>query len=255
MEYLRHLSKSDLLSLLTICREARTIRKPNQLQNYLQKLKKVMLFDSALSVYINKECIETRKSPICFYHTLDFSSELFQEYINGRYYEKSSVCNAILANWMPQHWETSWKKDTLGKGRISMQLVKSYGYLDGWTSAIYHKSQSTFSAFSFAGKRVEKDRRTAAILRYISPHFAESLRGIHNSSLIKQKTIKHLKVTKREVEVLKWIEQGKSTWDVSVILNCSERVIKYHVKNLMEKLSAQNRTHAVAIALRQGLID
>lgn len=66
--------------------------------------------------------------------------------------------------------------------------------------------------------------------------------------------MKRLKVTKREVEVLKWLAQGKSTWEVSVILNRSESVIKYHVTNLMEKLYAQNRTHAVAIALRQGLI-
>ena len=255
MEYLKNLSKCDLVSLLTVCREIRAIGKPNQLQNCLQELKEMILFEGALCVYISKEDIETRKPPTCFYHTLDFSVELFQKYINGRYYEKSSVCRALFDNWMPQHWKTTWKKDTLGKGRLSMQLVKSYGYLDGWTSAIYHKSQSTLSVFTFAGKKVEKDRRTASILRCLSPHFAESLRGIHYSSFKKQKTINHLKVTKREVEILKWLEQGKSTWDVSVILNRSERVIKYHVTNLMEKLSAQNRTHAVAIALRRGLID
>ena len=136
-----------------------------------------------------------------------------------------------------------------------MKLVKSYGYLDGWTSAIYPKSHSALSAFTFAGKKAEKDQRTEAILNCLSPHFAESLRFIHNSSYIKQKAHTQLKVTKREVEILKWLEQGKSTWDVSIILNRSERVIKYHVTNLMKKLSAQNRTHAVAIAIHQGLID
>ena len=215
----------------------------------------MILFDVALSVYIDKEDIEKRQSPNCFYHTLDFSGELFQKYLNGRYYEKSSVFQAIFANWQPQHWKTSWDKDILGKGRLSMQLVNSYGYLDGWTSAVYHKRHSALSAFSFAGKKVEKDQRTAAILSCVSPHFAESLKGLHNSSLEKQKAIKHLKVTKREMEILRWLEEGKSTWEVSVILNRSERVIKYHVTNLMEKLSAQNRTHAVAIAIRQGLID
>lgn len=255
MEYLKHLSKRDLISLLTICQEARTVRKPNQLQNCLQKLKTMILFDAALSVYIDKEDLDKCKSPNFFYHILDFSVELFQKYIKGRYYERSSVFQDLFTNWLPQHWKTSWDRDTLGKGRLPMQLVKSYGYLDGWTSAIYHESHSAMSAFIFAGKKVEKDQRTVAILSCLSPHFAESLRGIHNSSFIKQKAINHLKVTKREVEVLKWLEQGKSTWDVSVILNRSERVIKYHVTNLMEKLSAQNRTHAVAIAIRKGLID
>lgn len=255
MKYLNHLSKRDLISLLSICREARNVKNPEQFQVCLQKLKTMMLFDGALSVYMDKEDIEKGRLPYCFYHTLDFSSELFKEYINGRYYEKSSVFQAIFADWRPQHWKTLWDSDTLGKGRLSMQLVKSYGYLDGWTSAVYHKSHSALSAFIFAGQKAEKDQRTEAILSCLSPHFAESLKSIHGSRLVKQKANKHLKVTRREVEVLKWLEQGKSTWDVSVILNRSEGVIKYHVANLMEKLSAQNRTHAVAIAIRQGLID
>lgn len=255
MEYLKHLSKRDLISLLTICHEARKVRNPRQLENCLQKLNSMILFDGALSVYIDKEDIDKRRPPNHIYHTLNFSGELSQKYISGRYYEKSSVCEAIFDNWLPQHWKTSWDRDTLGKGRHSMQLVKSYGYLDGWTTAVYHKRYSTLSAFTFAGRKAEKDLRTAAILSCLSLHFAESLRGIYGSGFIERKAIKRSKVTQREVEVLKWLAQGKSTWEVSVILNRSESVIKYHVTNLMEKLYAQNRTHAVAIALRQGLID
>lgn len=255
MEYLKHLSKRDLIALFSICHEAKTVRKPYQLRNCLQKLETMILFDGVLSVYIGKEDIEKRRPPNCFYNTLNFSGELFHKYMNGRHYEKSSVCQAILASWRPQHWKTSWARDTSGKGRVSMQLVKSYGYLDGWTTAVYHRRLSTLSSFTFAGKKAEKNKRTAAFLNCLSPHLAESLNDIYSSSFIKQKAIKHLKLTKREVEVLKWLAQGKSTWDVSVILNRSESVIKYHVTNLMERLSAQNRAHAVAIALRQGLID
>jgi DNA-binding CsgD family transcriptional regulator len=254
MEYLKHLSKHDLISMLTICDEARKVRNPHQLENCLQKLKSMILFDGALSVYIDKEDIEKHRSPNHIYHISGFSNELSHKYITGRYYENSSVCQAMLASWLPQHWQTSWDRDTLGRGRRSMQLVKSYGYLDGWTTGVYHKSHSALSAFTFAGRKAEKNRRTEAFLSCLSPHFAESLRGIYGSRFIKQKAMKRLKVTKREVEVLKWLAQGKSTWEVSVILNRSESVIKYHVTNLMEKLYAQNRSHAVAIALRQGLI-
>jgi DNA-binding CsgD family transcriptional regulator len=255
MEYLKHLSKHDLISMLTICDEARKVRNPHQLENCLQKLKSMILFDGALIVYIDNDDIANRRPPNYIYHALDFSSELFRKYISGRYYEKSSVCQAIFANWLPQHWRTSWGKDTLGIGRLSMQLVRSYGYLDGWTTAVCHKSRSTLSSFTFAGKKAEKDQRTEAFLSCLSPHLAESLKDIYGSSLIKRKATKHSKITRREVEVLKWLSQGKSTWEVSVILNRSESVIKYHVTNLMEKLYAQNRTHAVAIALRLGLID
>jgi PAS domain S-box-containing protein len=58
----------------------------------------------------------------------------------------------------------------------------------------------------------------------------------------------------REKEILTWVMQGKSTWDISTILKISERTVKFHVENVMKKLSAVNRTQAVAIALRDKLI-
>lgn len=59
----------------------------------------------------------------------------------------------------------------------------------------------------------------------------------------------------REKEVLAWLKKGKSSWDIAVILGISERTVNYHVKNIMQKLNAVSRTHAVAVAMEQGLIE
>ncbi|MDD2319375.1 MAG: helix-turn-helix transcriptional regulator [Geobacteraceae bacterium] len=59
----------------------------------------------------------------------------------------------------------------------------------------------------------------------------------------------------REKDVLNWLKQGKSSWDISAILGISERTVNYHVYNIMEKLEAVNRPQALAIALRLGLIE
>ncbi len=61
-------------------------------------------------------------------------------------------------------------------------------------------------------------------------------------------------LTPREKEVLNWIKQGKSTWDLSLILGVSENTIKFHVKAILQKLDAVSRVQAVAIAIEQGLI-
>jgi DNA-binding CsgD family transcriptional regulator len=105
-----------------------------------------------------------------------------------------------------------------------------------------------------AGKKVETDQRTVAILKYLAPHFTESQRSISYSELRKHKTHQLYKLTPRELEVLKWLSDGKSTWDISIIFQRSQRVVKWHVNNILQKLGAQNRTHAVAIAMRQGLV-
>jgi len=47
---------------------------------------------------------------------------------------------------------------------------------------------------------------------------------------------------------------GKSTKDIAAILEVSERTIKFHIDNIMKKLDAENRTHAVAIVLGEKLM-
>ena len=58
----------------------------------------------------------------------------------------------------------------------------------------------------------------------------------------------------REAEVLGWAMQGKTNWEISVILSVSERTVKFHVRNAMTKLHSRSRAQAVAVALRLGLI-
>ncbi|WP_349971914.1 LuxR family transcriptional regulator [Pseudomonas caspiana] len=74
---------------------------------------------------------------------------------------------------------------------------------------------------------------------------------------------KHLKIsdkqicslTLRESEVLKWSGVGKTTWEMSYILGCSERTINYHIANASRKLGSFSRQQAVGVALAQGLIS
>jgi LuxR family quorum sensing-dependent transcriptional regulator len=62
-------------------------------------------------------------------------------------------------------------------------------------------------------------------------------------------------LTARELEVLKWAACGKSAWEIGEILNISKRTADEHAQTGMRKLGAANRTQAVAIALRERLIE
>ncbi len=61
-------------------------------------------------------------------------------------------------------------------------------------------------------------------------------------------------LTPREVEVLRWLRKGKTSWDISVILMISERTVNYHVGNIMQKLDVTNRMQAVSEAANRELI-
>jgi DNA-binding CsgD family transcriptional regulator len=58
----------------------------------------------------------------------------------------------------------------------------------------------------------------------------------------------------REVEILSLASHGKTAPEMSAALTISERTVAFHINNIVEKLGASNKTHAVALALRQGLI-
>lgn len=59
----------------------------------------------------------------------------------------------------------------------------------------------------------------------------------------------------RQKECLRWTAQGKSSWDISRILNISENTVNFHVKNAMRKLETSSRTAAAIKAMQLGLID
>ena len=62
-------------------------------------------------------------------------------------------------------------------------------------------------------------------------------------------------LTAREVEVLQQVSGGNRNRDIAGILHISEETVKVHVKHIMEKLGARDRTQAIAIAVRRGIIQ
>jgi DNA-binding NarL/FixJ family response regulator len=63
------------------------------------------------------------------------------------------------------------------------------------------------------------------------------------------------KLTHRQREILQLLANGESTTVAARELDLSEETVKTHIKTALARLGARNRTHAVAIALRECLID
>lgn len=62
-------------------------------------------------------------------------------------------------------------------------------------------------------------------------------------------------LTEREIAVLRHVAEGNRNRDIAEKLFISEETVKVHVKHIMDKLGASDRTQAVAIALRRGIIQ
>ena len=62
-------------------------------------------------------------------------------------------------------------------------------------------------------------------------------------------------LTAREIEVLRRVAAGKSNKLIGAELDISEGTVKAHMKSILPKLDASDRTHAVTIALKRGILD
>ena len=79
----------------------------------------------------------------------------------------------------------------------------------------------------------------------------------HISNEVAAQLMEHLgaeTLSKREVEVLQKVAAGNRNSDIAALLFISEETVKGHVKHIMEKLGASDRTDAVAIGIRRGFI-
>jgi len=61
-------------------------------------------------------------------------------------------------------------------------------------------------------------------------------------------------LTARELEVLRLIQEGHKNKQIADKLSISENTVNFHIKNLVDKLGANDRTHAVTIAVRRGML-
>ena len=91
----------------------------------------------------------------------------------------------------------------------------------------------------------------------------EGIRGVHAGKKripqeVANQVAEHLgeeTLSEREVEVLRRVAGGNRNRDIAEQLFISEETVKVHVKHIMEKLYASDRTQAVAIAVRRGIIQ
>ena len=82
--------------------------------------------------------------------------------------------------------------------------------------------------------------------------------GRHIPAAVAARLAEHLgenDLTSREVEVLELIRDGFRNKQIASRLAIAETTVNFHIKNLVEKLGANDRTHAVTIALRRGLLQ
>ena len=156
-----------------------------------------------------------------------------------------------FSNYSFQFWKNTYKRHIPAKQFL--HLAHDFGLNEGYTFGarpfgLCKKS----SPFSFSGQFKKYDPHIEAVLRIAVPHMHLAIFNILQEQ---ESSRNRALLTAREREVLEWVKQGKSSWDISGILGISERTVNFHIYNVMNKLEVVNRAQAVAVATNLGMIS
>jgi len=104
----------------------------------------------------------------------------------------------------------------------------------------------------------------AYLLKHMPPaEFLDTIRQVHTGrKKIPAEVAAHLAehfsdepLTSREIQVLRQIANGNRNRDIADVLSITEETVKVHIRHIMEKLGAADRTQAVTIGVRRGIIQ
>jgi LuxR family transcriptional regulator, quorum-sensing system regulator CviR len=169
-------------------------------------------------------------------------------YRKKRYWEIDPIIHAAMRQSGVHFWGDVYNQDSTDEEFL--EVSRGYGLKNGYTCLVRDVYEQSGLILSLAGPYEKYDLKTAYIVEKITPCLSQALDTIRR--LREAKKINAL--TKKEKEVLKWLYDGKTSWEIAIILNVSESTINFHISNIKSKLKVVSRCQAVAKAVHGGLV-
>jgi LuxR family quorum-sensing transcriptional regulator LasR len=188
-----------------------------------------------------------------FLHS-NYSQEWREHYESHKLHYVDPTVRHCMTSVLPLVWEP----DTFAqKDQVSMyEEASHFGMRSGITFPM-HGCNGEAGLISFATDMLPDQQFDERLMHYMADlslvrdyAFESSLKFIHARG--PAEPVPHL--TKRELEVLKWVMAGKSSWEISRITDCAEATINFHIANIRQKFGVNTRQQALVKAIALGII-
>jgi DNA-binding NarL/FixJ family response regulator len=122
---------------------------------------------------------------------------------------------------------------------------------------------TTYAGDVLAQRALKAGAKAYILKNHVRKDLLETIRAVHAGSKrihpeVAAEIAAHAaddQLSAREIEVLSLVSNGKSNKLVADQLSITEETVKAHMKNILSKLEAKDRTHAVTVALKRGIIQ
>jgi DNA-binding CsgD family transcriptional regulator len=185
---------------------------------------------------------------------LTYQPEWINHYVKSNYETVDPVVSTGVRSLLPVDWARLDRSNPKAARMFNESREAGVG-AQGLTIPIRGVENGVWGLFSVTSN--EQDREWArrrpeivADLVLIGNFLHQKAFEFHNTG----ETIDLNAITRREAEALAWTSEGKSVADIAVLMRISSETVKAHLDSARYKLGALNRVHAVAKAIRHGII-
>ena len=181
----------------------------------------------------------------------NYPSEFFERYECSHHVQRNPIITHCQGSISPIIWDEKVFHDfpELWKS------TQAYGLNNGWSQSVHDnkgvvsilslaRSNTPVTAFEFSEKAAHvlwlcNQLHTSMTARYLPRH---------------EPPTQAMRLSARESEVLKWTAEGKTAFDIGMILSLTTRTVNFHISSAIRKMGANNKTSAVVIATKSGLL-
>ncbi|MDH5408194.1 MAG: LuxR family transcriptional regulator [Gammaproteobacteria bacterium] len=178
-------------------------------------------------------------------------------YVENDYIGIDPTVSHCFTKTTPVYWETILKTTCKQDQQVNKLFYEAddFGLCNGISFPIHciHGETAMFSLATGieAGKSRSHIQQTLAFGHLFACYVHEAVTRVPDNGIL---SMINANLTDREKECLLWTTEGKTSWEVSQIINISERTVVFHLNNAMKKLNVVNKQHAVARAISLGQI-
>lgn len=147
-------------------------------------------------------------------------------------------------------WRAALTEQKLSPGqRDFVRALEAHGLLDGVGCPIFGPNgREAYVGFSYGRPILPEDEQPIRLLVAI----AQS--GHRRITTLTSRRIKPPSLSDRETEVLTWMLRGKSVRDIAGIIGCAPGTAETYAKRLYAKLEVNDRSSAMVVSMRYGLV-
>jgi DNA-binding CsgD family transcriptional regulator len=249
---LKALTHNELIAVTELNYHALTVTDAGALEKIVEKLKNFIPYTYAIA---NVSILNQSGINIIDVMNINYPPEFLEIYFANNMQNQDPLVRTHVKRFDVQVWSETFKTNDANQVLELAGLAGEYNMRDGLVFGLPEPINSVISFFCMSGAYLKPRKRNITICKLAAPFLHQAYMQIlpdKERTVMGTQSVPNL--SEREKEMMKWLKEGKTNWEISVILNIGESTVKQHFRNIVRKLNASGKGHALAKALKMRII-